>query len=183
MKVKNILIFVLMILIIFLVGCTAKTDITKTISKNLTAKDLIPTKEAIGATTELNCTSEIYNTSEFSPLAENTFCNFNINDSEFYLEIKKFSNQNDLNGSYQYNSAHLFGSKGFLNHTIYGDQSKLHVNAGDDYGAEFDPKGVSFYHLWFTKDLYLIHITSKGVESDRAYIENIGKKILNKYDG
>ena len=168
-----------MILLIFLVGCTAQQTKTE-VKKVTTAKDLIPSKEEMGATTELNCTNEVYNTTEFSPLAENTLCMFNINNSEFYLEIKKFSNQNDLNGSYGYNSAHLFGGKGFLNHTTYGDQSRLHVNAGDDYGAEFDPKGVSYYHLWFTKDLYLVHVTSKGVESDRASIENIGHLVLAK---
>ena len=178
MKAKNILIAVSLILIIFLVGCTAK----QTTTKETSAKELIPTKEQIGATTELNCTSEVYNTTEFSPLAEYSFCSFKINDSEFYLEIKKFSNQNDLNGSYQYDSSHLFGGKGFLNHTTYGDQSKLHVNAGDDYGAEFDPKGVSFYHLWFTKDLFLFHVTSRGIESDRASIEKIGHVILSKFE-
>jgi hypothetical protein len=60
--------------------------------------------------------------------------------------------------------------------------SRFRVNNENDYGGQFNPPGVYFYHLWIAKDLHLIHVTSKGVEQDKTYIEKTGQKILEKLE-
>jgi hypothetical protein len=116
---------------------------------------------------------------------EYSFCNYTINnlsDTEIIIEIKKYTNYNDLNGTYQYFSSHLFSAEGIINDNKYGDQSIFRINNEDDYGAEFNYEGIYYYHLWFTKDLYLIHITSKGDIDVKEYIEEIALKINFRYN-
>ena len=184
----------LVILLMVIGGCKVAQEVpleptvttTSPVSGNqylvLTEEDL----EQLGiANNGIDCTTEEYETSEFSPLAQYSFCIFNItsqNDTEVVLEIKKFTNLNDLNGSYQYESSHLLGSKGILSQNDYGDQSKFHVNNEDDYGAEFNTPGIYYYNLWFTKNEYLIHITSKGTkEGVKEDIATIGRRILSTF--
>ncbi|MBU5689773.1 MAG: hypothetical protein QXM68_00360 [Candidatus Aenigmatarchaeota archaeon] len=130
-----------------------------------------------------NCVLEKYKTDQYSPLEEYGFCNYTVNelsDTWIWVEFKKFSNVNDLNQAYQYDSSHLFGSKGLISENTFGDKSRFRVNSDDDYGAEFNPPGVYFYHLWICKGHYLIHITSRGSESAKSYIERMAENILLK---
>ena len=103
-----------------------------------------------------------------------------MNPTEVIMELRKFTNAEDLNNSYQYDSSHLFGAKGLISEDDYGDQSRFRVNSDDDYGSEYNPPGVYFYHLWFTKDKFLIHITSSGSEDAEDYIAKMGRQILSK---
>jgi hypothetical protein len=127
------------------------------------------------------CRTEEYETSKFSPVEQFSMCNYTINTSEIIIELSKFTNFNDLNGSYQYNSGHLQGAKGIISLNTFGDQSRFSKNSDDDYGAEFNKDNISYYHLWFTKDLYMVHVTSKGVVEDKVYVGSIGKQILSKF--
>ena len=55
----------------------------------------------LGITSEIDCNTEEYQTNAYSPLAQYSFCNFtikNLNDSQVVLELKKFTNFEDLNG-------------------------------------------------------------------------------------
>jgi hypothetical protein len=135
--------------------------------------------------TTTNCNVENYETNEYSSLAQYNMCNYtinNLNDTWVIIELSKYSNLNDLNGSYQYSSSHLFGADGIISENTFGDQSKFHVNTDSDYGAEFNNKNVSYYHLWITKDKFLIHITSSGSIDAKESIANIGNTILSKVE-
>ncbi|MBU5688357.1 MAG: hypothetical protein KQA41_02720 [Candidatus Aenigmarchaeota archaeon] len=129
------------------------------------------------------CITEKYQAQQHSSLSEYTYCNYtadNLKDTWIFVEIKKFTNLNDLENSYQYESSHLFGSKGLLSENEFGDKSKFRVNAEDDYGAEFNPPGIYYYHLWITKGYYMIHITSKGSMDADKTIKDMGQRILLK---
>ncbi|HLC60421.1 MAG TPA: hypothetical protein VJJ52_03245 [Candidatus Nanoarchaeia archaeon] len=117
-----------------------------------------------------------------------TWCTYTINsvkDTEVTIHyIGKITNPEDLNGTYQYNSGHYVSSKGIISENDFGDQSKFHVNSDEDYGAEFNKPGIYYYHLWFTKDGYLIEISNNGTKEGnktKEYIAKIGRQILSKF--
>ncbi|MGV8086961.1 MAG: hypothetical protein ACP5N1_04990 [Candidatus Woesearchaeota archaeon] len=182
---------ILMIFMILLVGCsTVKNSpvvpITNNISETsqliLNEKDLLKLEMISNGT---DCKTETYETNEHSPLAQYSICNYiisNLNNTEVIIEFKKYTNLNDLNGSYDYESSHLFSANGIISENTYGDRSKFHVNTDDDYGAEFNTQGIYFYHLWICKDTYLIHITSKGSENAQEVIAKIGTEIMSKFN-
>lgn len=120
----------------------------------------------------------------YSSMIQYSICNYtinNLNNTWVIVELKKFTNLEDLNGTYQYDSSHLYGSKGLISENDYGDQSRFRINSDDDYGAQYNEPGIYYYHLWITKDLYLIHITSKGSIDAREHIVKIGEQILSKF--
>ncbi|MEK6968693.1 MAG: hypothetical protein AABX51_08795 [Nanoarchaeota archaeon] len=120
-----------------------------------------------------------------SSLGQYSICIYNIsslNDTEVIIELKKFTNFEALNGTYQYDSLHLYSIEGLISENDYGDQSRFRVNNVNDYGGQFNDPNVFYYHLWFSKDEYLIHITSKGGSKEAAdYIAKIGRRILTKF--
>jgi len=129
-----------------------------------------------------NCRSEEQTSYDLSSV-QYTLCTYAIpglNDTEVIVELKRFGSMDALNGSYQYESSHLFGAKGIISQNDFGDQSKFHVNSDDDYGAEFNTPGIYYYHLWFTKGLYMVHITSGGSEDAKGYIASMGRQFLAK---
>lgn len=123
-----------------------------------------------------DCSIQNYETSNTSPLAQYNYCNYTfieINDSWVVVELSKFTNKHDLNGSYQYSSLHLRGLQGLISEDSYGDMSRFYVN--NEYT-------IYYYHLWIVKDNYLIHITSKGSEDAKSHIESIGKRFISKFE-
>ncbi len=131
------------------------------------------------------CWTEEYETGVHSPLAQYSFCSYiisDLNDTEVVIELKKFTNPEDLNGAYQYESSHLFSAEGLISENEYGDQSRFRVNHEDDYGGQFNDPGVYYYHLWATKNEYLIHVTSKGTVQAEDHIARIGQRILSKFE-
>jgi len=105
-----------------------------------------------------------------------------LNDTEVIIQLQNFADYEALNGSYQYDSSHLYSIEGLISENDYGDQSRFRVNNEHDYGGQYNEPGVYFYHLWFTKDLYLIHITSSGRSKEaKEYIAEIGRLILSKF--
>ncbi|MBI4144620.1 hypothetical protein HY493_00245 [Candidatus Woesearchaeota archaeon] len=166
---------ILTILLIFIAGCardggpTTVHAISGTPELVLDGQDL----QQIGIAG--TCRTEEYQTDEHSPLAQYSFCNYSINsltDTEVVLELKKFTDFEDLNGTYQYESLHLRGFQGLISEDGYGDLSRFYVN---------NESTVYYYHLWIVKNEYLIHITSKGSEDAGEYIEDIGRRILSKF--
>ena len=133
-----------------------------------------------------NCrTDEAYTNIVDSSQGQYSICIYNIsnlNDTQVIIELQKFANYEALNGSYQYDSLHLYSIQGLISENDYGDQSRFRVNNVNDYGGQYNEPGVYYYHLWFTKDLYLIHITSKGTEEAAGdSIRKIGRQILSKF--
>ncbi|MBD3204511.1 hypothetical protein GF327_09550 [Candidatus Woesearchaeota archaeon] len=130
-----------------------------------------------------DCRVEQYENDKKSSLVHYSFCNYTVKslDAEIIVELSKYNNLEDLNGSYQYNSLHLRSSEGLINENEYGDQSRFSVNNEDDYGGEFNEPGIYYYHLWIVKNLYLIHITSKGSKDAKEHISEIGLQILTKF--
>ena len=121
------------------------------------------------------CQTEEYQTDEYSPLAQYTFCTYainSLNDTQVVIELKKFTNLEDRNGTYQYESLHLRGFQGLISENDYGDLSRFYVN---------NESTVYYYHLWIGKDEYLIHVTSKGNNEAGEYIAKIGHQILSKF--
>jgi hypothetical protein len=129
---------------------------------------------------------EEYPTSEYSPLMQISFSNYTIyninNNTEVIIELQKFSNLHDLNGSYQYSSSHYYSVDGLISENDFGDQSRFRVNSVNDYGGQFNDPNVYYYHLWISKNEYLIHITSKGSKDARDYIPKMGRMILSKFE-
>ena len=171
---------ILMIIMILIAGCSI-VKISGTADLILDERDL----QEIGMrSSEIDCYIEEYETSEHSPLMQYCFCNFtidNLNDTEVALEFKKFTNLKDLNRSYQYDSLHYFSVEGLIRENDFGDQSRFRVNNENDYMGYLDVPGLYNYNLWICKDLYMIHITSKGTEEAEDYIAKIGRKILEKF--
>ncbi|MFP4403181.1 MAG: hypothetical protein ACLFPJ_02415 [Candidatus Woesearchaeota archaeon] len=176
------------IILVFFIGCSIDKydEIEKT--TNISDVDELVLNEndllKLGFKKNSECKIENYNTSEFSPLKQYAFCNYTIeklNNTKIIIEFKKYTNLHDLNGTYQYSSSHLFSSEGLISKDNYGDQSVFRVNSEKDYGGEFNEENVHYYHLWFTNDLFLIHITSKGSIEAKEYIEKIANKILLKF--
>ena len=186
---------ILLVLTILVGGCSIVQDgqnasiedssaqATDTISG---VRDLVLTEEdlrQLGVVGD-GCSIEEYVTDEFWPLSQYGFCNYAasaLNGTDIVIELHKFTNEADRNGTYQYTSSHLYGAKGLISENEYGDQSSLRVNSEDDYGAEFNEQGIYYYHLWFTEDLYLVHITSKGSKDADALIAGIGRRIESKF--
>ena len=183
---------ILTILLILIGGCstvqespsgpTIKT--TPTISGT---QDLILNEQdlqQLGMSDGTDCyTDEEYTNIVDSSVGQYSFCNYTIlNDTEVVVELQKFANYEALNGSYQYGSSHLYSIEGIISENDYGDQSTFRVNNENDYMGNLNEPGVYYYHLWFTKYLYLIHITSKGTEEAAGdSIEKIGQQILSKF--
>ena len=131
------------------------------------------------------CPTEEYTTNEYAPLAQYNFCNYTINSlngTEVIIELKKFTNFEALNGTYQYDSLHLYSVEGLISENDYGDQSRFRVNNEHDYGGQYNDPNVYYYHLWIGKNEYLIHITSKGAKGAEEYIAKIGRQILSKFE-
>ena len=133
----------------------------------------------------LSSIDESQTTISGSPLLQYTMCNYTINslnDTQVIIQLQKFTNREDLDGTYQYASSHLYSVQGLISENDFGDQSRFRVNNVNDYGGQYDPPGVYYYHLWICKDVYLIHITSSGrSEGARESVANIGRRILSKF--
>ena len=121
------------------------------------------------------CRTESYNTSEYSSLEQYSTCSYTItglNDTHVIIELKKFTNLHDRDGSYQYESLHLRGLQGLISEDDYGDMSRFYGN---------NESAIYYYHLWIGKNEYLIHITPKGSKEAKEYVENIGQLIMSKF--
>jgi hypothetical protein len=129
-------------------------------------------------------TEEDYSNIVDPSLGQYSICYYNINrlnDTQVIIELQKFANYEALNGSYQYDSLHLYSIEGLISENDYGDQSRFRVNNVNDYGGQYNDPNVYYYHLWICKDKYLIHITSKGSKEAQEYIAKIGRRILSKF--
>lgn len=104
-----------------------------------------------------------------------------LNDTEVIVQLYSYDNESALNGSYQYNSGHLFGSSGIISKDTYGDQSIFRKNSEDDYGAEFNDPKMHYYHLWFTKGLYMVHVISSGTVEAEGLVGVMGRAFLGKF--
>ena len=178
----------LLVLLVFLVvaGLTIKTTpaLSGTQWLVLTEQDLQQFGMTRGMTSNgTDCQTE-EQTSINSLQVQYSFCNYtlnSLNNTELIVELREFTNLEDRNGAYQYDSQHLYSIQGLLSENDYGDLSRFRVNNVNDYGGNLNPPGVYFYHLWICKELYLVHITSAGSKDARAYIANIGRRILSKF--
>lgn len=180
------LVIILTVLLMFIGGCAAVQS-PPTIHTVLGTTELLLTEQdlqQLGMTNNgTDCLTEEYPTDAYSPLAQYSFCNYIINslNTEVVLELKKFTNFNDLNGSYQYDSSHLYSVQGLMSENDFGDQSRFRVSNEHDYGSQFNDPNVFYYHLWISKNEYLIHITSKGSKEAKEYIAKMGQLILSKF--
>ena len=119
-----------------------------------------------------------------SSQAQHSSCLYSIDtlpNTTIVIELTKFKNMTDLNGSYGYSSSHLFGAKGLISENDFGDQSRFHVSDPSDYGGEFNKPNEYYYNLYFTKGLYLVHVTSGKDKEAKDYITKIGRQILSKF--
>ncbi len=197
MKTKNtnyLSILAILLLAVFIVGCQSTPQTTPTpVSKVTSVSNLLLTYSNIESlnlvSNDSGCIIQVQEQTEYSPRGEYAMCTYYVNNfsgTQVIIEFSQFADENNLNGSYQYNSGHLTGSKGIVALNTFGDQSRFSHNSDDDYGAEFNDPNITYYHLWFTKDLYMVHVTSKGAtankEVDEVAISNIGKKILSKFE-
>ncbi|MBN2422254.1 hypothetical protein JXB41_03430 [Candidatus Woesearchaeota archaeon] len=141
--------------------------------------------QQLGISSGTNChTEEGYSNIADSSLGQYTVCVYyipSLNDTQVIIELQKFANYEALNNTYQYDSSHLYSIEGLISENDYGDQSRFRVNNENDYGGEFNEPGVYYYHLWICKDLYLIHITSKGTVEAEDDIAEIAQQILSKF--
>jgi hypothetical protein len=141
--------------------------------------------QQLGMSNGTNCRTEgDYSNIVDSSMGQYSICIYNIdslNDTQVVIELQEFANKEALNGSYQYSSSHLYSIQGLISENDFGDQSRFRVNNVNDYGGQFNPPGVYFYHLWICKDLYLIHITSGESKEADEYIKKIGSLILSKF--
>ena len=133
-----------------------------------------------------NCqTDDSYSNIVDTSMGQYTICSYIINsenDTQVIIELQKFADYEALNGSYQYNSLHLFSAQGLISENDFGDQSRFRVNNENDYGGNINnAPNVHYYHLWFTKNEYLIHITSKGSNEAEGFITKIAQQILSKF--
>lgn len=181
---------ILVVLLIFTGGCLTGEDggktapaISGTLDPVLDEQDLQQLGMTVSGT---GCrTDEGYSNIVDSSTGQYTFCNYTVDalvDTSVIIELQRFANREALNGTYQYNSLHLFSVEGLISENDFGDQSRFRVNSEKDYGGEFNEPGVYYYHLWICKDEYLIHITSGGrSEEARDYIAETGRLILSKF--
>ena len=178
--------------LIFFVGCTISsiehvgTPLNQSdVQKGLEVKDLIFSEENLMelGLTGYDCFNEEYETLD-SP---DTYCfnNYTIddlNDTNVFIIFSKYDSFHDLNGSYQYESSHYFSVEGLISENAYGDLSRFRVSNVNDYGGKYNDPNIYVYHLWIVKDLYLIHITSRGSIDAKEYIEESGNQILLKFN-
>jgi hypothetical protein len=132
-----------------------------------------------------DCKTEAYETSEFSVIAQYSFCNYTftaLSDTDLIIELKKFSDTGSMNGSFQYESMHLRSSEGIISENTYGDMSRFYRNSKFDYGAEFDTSNVTYYHLYIVKDEFMIHVTSGGSNGAKQPIEDIGRIVMSRFE-
>jgi hypothetical protein len=199
-------IIILAVLILLVVGCATvqnpplvpTSNTTSAISGNqdllLSEQDL----EQLGMSPYLNnpdleqagitfngtpCNTGVYETSEYSPLMEESLCSYIINslsNTSIFIQLSRYTTLEALNGSYQYGSSHLYSAEGLISENDYGDQSRFRVSDEHDYGGEFNDPNITYYHLWICKDTYMIHITSKGSKDAKEYIEKTGRLFLSK---
>lgn len=190
---------ILIILLVLLLGCTRLDDkvsnpsaqkLSSTQDLTLDRQDMeeldmisYPDNQdlqQIGVTFDdgTACNTEEYETNEHSSLAEYSICSYILDDTEIIIELKKFTDKNDLNGSYQYDSSHYYSAEGMISENTFGDLSRFRVNNEHDYGGT--NTSMYYYHLWITKDDFLIHITSKGTVEAQDTIADIGEKIVGK---
>src|SRR3989344_8198522 len=158
------------ILLMLVAGCSTAQDSPSTINTNaisgtneliLNEQDLQQLGMASGGSEELqqlgmlsngtDCKIEEYPTDEYSPLAQYSLCSYTINslnDTGVIIELSKFTNLEDLNGTYQYSSLHLRSIGGLISENDYGDQSRFYVNNENDYGAQHNDSNVYYYSLY-----------------------------------
>ena len=182
---SQIMVMLGILAVVFIAGCTSQ----KPTHKISGTQGLLPDEQdlqQLGMTSDrTDCLTEEYPTNEHSPLAQYSFCNYTINslnDTVIVLQLKKYTNFEDLNGAYQYDSQHLFSIEGLISENDYGDQSRFRVNHENDYMGHLNEPGVYYYHLWICKNEYLIHITSKGTMEAEDYIARIGRQILSQFE-
>ena len=141
--------------------------------------------QQLGLSNGTNCrTEEGYTNIVDSSPGQYSICIYTINslnDTQVIIELQKFTNIEALNGAYQYDSSHLYSIEGLISENDYGDKSRFRVNNEHDYGGQYNEPNIYYYHLWICKDLYLIHITSKGSKEAGEYIAKIGWRILSKF--
>ncbi|MCA9478569.1 MAG: hypothetical protein KC535_05470 [Nanoarchaeota archaeon] len=165
---RKIAIGSLVLFLLLLVSCSPTTN-SQTIEKNVSFQELILTSQEV---------SDLGLSAQGSCQIENLYgiCNYTINDlgdTEVIIQLQEIANKTDLNGSYQYQSLHLRGYQGLIEENTMADQSRFYVN---------NESATFYYHLWMTKDDYLIHITSKGSEQARDDILAIGEEFLTKFE-
>ncbi len=152
-------------LIIFLIGCTNQpvTDISH----------LIPDEQELNSIklSAEGCQTESYETHERAPLKQYSICNFTGQETNITTQIYKYTNFDDLNGSYQYKSLHLRGYQGLIEENSYGQLSRFYVN---------NESTTYYYHFWIVEDPFLVHVTSKGSAQAKGYVEALGLKMLEK---
>lgn len=172
---------ILTILIMLIIGCSAAQDKEIKIDElMLNEQDMLQ----IGIINNAGCQTE-EQTSFSSSTVQYSVCYYNISsldNTEVVVELKEFTTFEDLNGTYQYDSSHLFSVQGLISENEYGDLSRFRMNNENDYGGEFNPPGIYYYHLWICKDKFLIHITSGGSKDAKEYIVKIGEKMLEKFE-
>ena len=180
---SDFLLFGFLTIVIIISGCTSSGNhaISGTQDIVLSEQDI----QQLGMTSAgIDCNTEEYETNEYSPLAQYSMCKYNIsslNDTEVVIELKKFTNLEDLNGTYQYDSLHLYSIEGIISENEFGDQSRFRVNNENDYMGHLNDPNVYVYHLWITKNEFLVHITSSGTVEVEHSIEGIGQRIMSKF--
>ncbi len=147
---------VYILLSLLLIGCTQPMILT---TQDLNELDL----------RVIDCNREEYKTGEYSPLAEYHVCTYQRENTQIVVEIKRYTDPHELNGSYQYSSLHLRGFEGLISEDEYGDMSRFYVNNESD---------IYYYHLWIAEDNSLIHVTSKGKIDAIDYVPEIGQRIM-----
>lgn len=167
-------------ILVIILGCATLQDTLpalKTADTPSGAGNLLPNEQGIRQLGMIsngnNCQTEEYETN--SPLSQYSICNYivdRLNDTQIVLELKKFTNSEDLMGTFQYESLHLRGFQGLISEDDYGDFSRFYVS---------NESTIYYYHLWIIKNEYLIHITSKGSKEAGSYIEKTGRLILSKF--
>jgi len=193
-KTKIFIIINLLAIILVMSGCsTIKNASSESTTKTnntikgtgdlfLNAQNLVQLKMMSNGT---DCQTENdYSNIVDSTLGQYSICYYNIialNDTQVTIEFNKFANLEELNGSYQYSSLHLYSIQGLISENDYGDQSRFRINNVNDYMGQLNNPNVTYYHLWICKDTYLIHITSSGSKDAKEYIEKIGRQILLKF--
>ena len=135
---------------------------------------------------DANCrTEQGYGNIVDSTEGQYSLCAYTIpsmNNTQVIIEFQKFASQEARDGTYQYDSSHLFSAEGLISENTFGDMSRFRVNNENDYGGEYNTPGIYYYHLWIVKDLFLIHITSKGAEEAKYYLSEAGEIIVGKFE-
>jgi hypothetical protein len=152
------------------------------LTRDLNPQDL----QQFGITeTGTNCHTEgNYSNIVDSSQGQYSICTYlipSLNDTQVIIQLSSYSNIEALNGSYQYDSLHLYSVEGLISENDYGDMSRFRVNNVNDYGGQYNDPNVYSYHLWIGKNLYLIHISSRGSKEAQGYVAEIGRRILSKF--